>query len=107
MKKIPKDILKRMQNYPVFYVKVWKACFKIPPGKTLTYLQIAKNIGAPKAARAVGIALSKNPFPPIIPCHRVVRTDGKMGGYSGAGGIRKKLEMLKYEKETGRNASVD
>jgi len=107
MKKIPRDILKKMQNYPVFYVKVWKACFKIPAGKTLTYSQIARRIGAPKAARAVGMALGKNPFAPIIPCHRVVRADGKVGGYSGMGGIRKKMEMLKYEKDTGIDASLD
>ena len=99
MKKIPKNILEKMQTYPVFYVKVWKACFEIPAGKTLTYLQIARKIGTPKAARAVGMALSKNPFAPMIPCHRVIRSNGKIGGYSGMGGVRKKMEMLKYEKE--------
>jgi len=107
VKKIPKDIIEKMKNYPDFYVKVWKACFKISAGKTLTYLQLAKNIGATKAARAVGTALSKNPFAPTIPCHRVIRTDGKIGGYSAAGGIKKKLKMLKYEKETGKDASLD
>jgi O-6-methylguanine DNA methyltransferase len=107
VKKIPKDIIEKMKNYPNFYVKIWKACFKIPAGKTLTYLQLAKNIGAPKTARAVGTALSKNPFAPVIPCHRVIRTDGKMGGYSAIGGIKKKLRMLKYEKKTGKNASLD
>jgi O-6-methylguanine DNA methyltransferase len=107
VKKIPKDIIEKMKNYPDFYVKVWKTCFKISPGKTLTYSQLAKNIGAPKAARAIGTALSKNPFAPVIPCHRVIRTDGKMGGYSVTGGIKKKLKMLKYEKETGKDASLD
>jgi O-6-methylguanine DNA methyltransferase len=107
VKKIPKDIIEKMKNYPDFYAKVWKACFKISAGKTLTYSQLAKNIRAPKAARAVGTALSKNPFAPTIPCHRVIRTDGKMGGYSATGGIKKKLKMLKYEKETGKDASLD
>lgn len=108
MKKIPEDIIEKMKNYPDFYVKVWKACFKISAGETLTYLQLAKNIGATKAARAVGTALSKNPFAPIIPCHRVIRADGKMGGYSAAsGGIKKKSKMLRYEKETGKDASLD
>jgi O-6-methylguanine DNA methyltransferase len=107
MKRIPKDIIEKMKNYPDFYVKVWKECFKIPAGKTLTYLQLAKSIGAPKTARAVGTALSKNPFAPTIPCHRVIRNDGKISGYSAAGGIKKKLKMLKYEKETGKDASLD
>ena len=107
MKKMPKDIIEKMKTYPDFYVKVWKACFKISAGKTLTYLQLAKKIGAPKSARAVGTALSKNPFAPTVPCHRVIRSDGKMGGYSAAGGIKKKLQMLKYEKETGKDASLD
>jgi O-6-methylguanine DNA methyltransferase len=107
VKKIPEDIIEKMKNYPDFYVKVWKACFKISAGKTLTYLQLAKNIGAPRAARAVGTALSKNPFAPVIPCHRVIRTDGKIGNYSAAGGIKKKLKMLKYERETGKDALLD
>jgi O-6-methylguanine DNA methyltransferase len=105
-KKLPRDIAVKMKNYPDFYVKVWKACFEIPAGETLTYLQLAAKIGVPKAVRAVGTALSKNPFAPIIPCHRVIRSDGKMGGYSARGGINKKLQMLKYEKETGKDASL-
>jgi O-6-methylguanine DNA methyltransferase len=98
--KIPVNIIEKMKYYPDFYIKVWKACFEIPAGKTLTYKQLAEKIGAPKAARAVGMALSKNPFAPIIPCHRVIRSDGKMGGYSAVGGIKKKIKMLRYEKET-------
>jgi O-6-methylguanine DNA methyltransferase len=86
---LPKDIAVEMKNYPEFYVKVWKVCFAIPAGKTLTYLQLAKKIDSPKAARAVAMALSKNPFAPIIPCHRVTRSDGKMSGYSAPGGINK------------------
>ncbi|MDR3195398.1 MAG: MGMT family protein [Endomicrobium sp.] len=104
---IPENIIKKMSKYPAFYVKVWTACFNIPAGKTLTYKQIAEKIGAPKAARAVALALSKNPFAPIIPCHRVIRSDGKLGGYSAYGGIKKKLEMIKYETETGKDASLD
>jgi O-6-methylguanine DNA methyltransferase len=103
-KKIPDNIVEKMENYPVFYVKVWKACFEIPAGKVLTYKQLAEKINMPKSARAVGMALSKNPFAPIIPCHRVVRGDGKIGGYSAAGGIRKKLKMIQYEKKTGKDA---
>jgi O-6-methylguanine DNA methyltransferase len=105
MKKIPQSILRQMISYPCFYVKVWKACFSIPPGKTLSYKQIAEFIGSPKSARAVALALSKNPFAPIIPCHRVIRSDGKMGGYSAKGGINKKIKMLKFEKETGKSTA--
>ncbi|MDR1784177.1 MAG: MGMT family protein [Endomicrobium sp.] len=96
-----------MKGYPIFYVNVWKACFETPAGKTSTYLQIAKKIGTPKAVRAVGVALSRNPFAPIIPCHRVIRSDGKIGVYSSTGGVKRKMKMLKYEKETGINASMD
>ncbi|MDR2437185.1 MAG: MGMT family protein [Endomicrobium sp.] len=107
MKKIPKDIIEKMKSYPEFYKKVWTACFKISVGKTLTYKRLAEKIGSPKAARAVALALSKNPFAPIIPCHRVIRSDGTLGGYSGTGGIKKKLEMIKYERQTRKNASLD
>ncbi|MCX8195266.1 MAG: MGMT family protein [Candidatus Micrarchaeota archaeon] len=73
------------------------ACAKIPKGQTRTYLQIASAIGKPRAWRAVGNALAKNPLAPLIPCHRVIRSDGKLGGYSGKGGARKKSELLKKE----------
>ncbi|MDR2860847.1 MAG: MGMT family protein [Elusimicrobiota bacterium] len=103
MKTIPEKILKEMEKYPKFEVKVWKECFKIPAGKTLTYGELAKKIGNAKAARAVGSALSKNPFAPIIPCHRVIRSDGKMGGYSAKGGIKTKEKMLEFERKTGKD----
>ncbi|MDR1942021.1 MAG: MGMT family protein [Endomicrobium sp.] len=106
-KTLPKEISDKMKNYPPFFVKVWKACFNIPAGKTLTYGELAVKIGSPKAARAVGMALSKNPFAPAVPCHRVIRSDGKMGGFSAKGGIKLKEKMLKYEKENKKNASFD
>jgi O-6-methylguanine DNA methyltransferase len=96
-----------MKGYPDFYKKVWTVCFNISVGKTYTYKQIAEKIGSPKAARAVGTALANNPFAPIIPCHRVIKSDGKLGGYSLSDGLKKKQLMLKYEKETGENASLD
>jgi O-6-methylguanine DNA methyltransferase len=105
LKKIPANILIRMKDYPEFYRKVWKECFKIPAGTVLTYGELAKRIKYPKAARAVGTALSKNPFAPIIPCHRVIRSDGKMGGYSAIGGIQLKKKMLKFELENKRTYS--
>ena len=81
-----------------FQLKIWKYLKKIPKGSLKTYSQVAKAIGKPKAVRAVANAIGKNPYPPSIPCHRVIRSDGKLGGYSGKGGIKQKLKLLKSEK---------
>jgi methylated-DNA-[protein]-cysteine S-methyltransferase len=74
---------------------VYHVVAKIPKGKYMTYKEVAIKIGKPNASRAVGTVLSKN-FNPKIPCHRVIRSDGKMGGYN-RGGITKKLKILKAE----------
>jgi methylated-DNA-[protein]-cysteine S-methyltransferase len=81
-----------------FQLKVWEYLKKIPRGSVKTYSQVAKGIGKPLAVRAVANAIGKNPFPPKIPCHRVVRSDGGLGGYSGKGGITTKKILLKKEK---------
>ncbi len=86
-----------MKSYTSFQQKVWLACAGIPAGQTRTYTWIAKKIGKPQAVRAVGSALGKNPFAPIVPCHRVLRSDGGLGGYSGRGGIKTKIALLKKE----------
>ena len=80
-----------------FQIKVWIYLKKIPRGEVRTYLQVAKAIGKPKAHRAVANAVGKNPYPPKIPCHRVIRTDGSLGGYSGKGGFKTKKKLLKKE----------
>ena len=80
-----------------FQLKVWKLLDKIPPGKVITYKEIAVFLNMPNAARAVANACAKNPFPPSIPCHRVIRSDGKLGGYSGPGGLKTKKKLLKKE----------
>ena len=80
-----------------FQIKVWNYLKKIPKGKVKTYKQVAKAIGMPKAARAVANACGKNPYAPKIPCHRVIRSDGGLGGYSGRGGIKQKLKLLRSE----------
>ena len=80
-----------------FQIKVWKYLKKIPKGKVKTYKEVAIGIKNPKSARAVANACAKNPYPPIIPCHRVIRSDGSLGGYSGRGGIKKKLRLLRSE----------
>ena len=80
-----------------FQIKVWKAISKIPRGQVRTYKELAKLIKKPKAARAVANACGKNPYPIKIPCHRVIRSDGSLGGYSGRGGISVKKDILKKE----------
>ncbi len=80
-----------------FQIKVWNYIKNIPRGETRTYLEIAKALNKPKAARAVGNAVGKNPFPPKVPCHRVIRSDGSLGGYSGSGGRKTKKKLLKLE----------
>ncbi len=79
----------------MFVGKVLKQTCKIPRGRVDTYSGLAAKIGAPGAARAVGNALANNPFPLVIPCHRVVRSDGSLGGFGG--GIRMKKELLGKE----------
>ena len=80
-----------------FQLKVWKYLKTIPKGKVKSYLDVAKGIGKPRAFRAVANAVGKNPYPPKIPCHRVIRSDGSLGGYSGKGGIKTKKLLLKKE----------
>ena len=81
-----------------FQLRVWKYLITIPKGSVKTYKQVAIAIKNPKAARAVANACAKNPYAPKIPCHRVIRSDVGFGGYSGRGGIRQKLKLLRSEK---------
>ena len=81
-----------------FQIKVWNYLKKIPKGSVKTYKDVAIGINQPKAARAVANACAKNPYAPKIPCHRVIRSDGGLGGYSGIGGVKKKLSLLRCEK---------
>jgi len=83
-----------------FQLKVWNYLKKIPRGKVKTYSEVAKAIGKPLAVRAVANAIGKNPLAPQIPCHRVIRSDGSLGGYSGKGGIKTKKLLLKKEGVT-------
>lgn len=80
-----------------FQKKVWKALCDIPKGKTITYKELARKIGKPLAVRAVANAVGVNPCAPFIPCHRVVQSDGTLGGYSGKGGIKTKRTLLLKE----------
>lgn len=98
MKLTKKEILRKMKSYPPFYQKVWRACMRIPAGETRSYKWLAEQAGSPKAARAAAMAMKNNHFAPLVPCHRVIRSDGSIGGYSGPGGIKRKMRLLRKEK---------
>jgi len=86
-----------MEGVAAFHRRVYDAARAIPPGKTMAYGEIAARIGAPGAARAVGQALGRNPFPIVVPCHRVLAAGGKVGGFSAHGGTATKRRMLAIE----------
>lgn len=81
-----------------FQEKVWEALRTIPYGETISYRELARRVGNPDAARAVGLANGKNPISIIIPCHRVIMIDGSLGGYSGGIGIKEKLLALEQSQ---------
>ena len=84
-------------NGTKFQISVWEEIKKIPKGQTKTYKDIALALKKPKSSRAVANACGKNPLLIEIPCHRVIRSDGKLGGYSGKGGMKQKRKLLKEE----------
>ncbi|MBC8225650.1 MAG: MGMT family protein [Gammaproteobacteria bacterium] len=88
--------MKKMHG-TAFQTDVWNQIKKIPKGETRSYKDIAIAIGNPKASRAVANACGKNPNPIIVPCHRVIASDGSIGGYTGCGGIKTKRQLLKKE----------
>jgi len=90
------NILFDLASYSSFYRKVWDAVQEIPYGAVASYCEIARRVGSPRATRAVGAAMAANPLPVLIPCHRVVRSDGSLGGYSR--GLRWKIRLLELEK---------
>ena len=81
-----------------FQRKVWKELSKIPKGETRTYKQIAIALGNPNSSRAVANACGKNPRPIIVPCHRVIKSNGNLGGFTSAGGVKLKRKLLNFEK---------
>jgi methylated-DNA-[protein]-cysteine S-methyltransferase len=92
------DVVLDMQRVPELARRVYAVARTIRPGETLTYGDIAKRLGDPLLARDVGQALARNPFPMIVPCHRVVAAGGKLGGFSAAGGVATKQRMLAIER---------
>jgi len=91
------DIPVVLDGFSPFACAVLSACRDVTFGRTITYGQLAQNTGSPFAARAVGVVMAHNPLPLFIPCHRVVRSDGKIGGFSAQGGPALKKRMLELE----------
>jgi methylated-DNA-[protein]-cysteine S-methyltransferase len=86
-----------LTDLPAFERQVYEVTRSIPAGATLSYGQVAERLGSPGAAREVGQALGRNPFPLLVPCHRVVAAGGKLGGFSAHGGVRTKRRLLAIE----------
>lgn len=93
-----RDIDLDLEHTGEFAKRVYAAARAIPPGRTVTYGRLAEMSGFPRAARAVGQAMRRNPIPLIIPCHRVLASGGKIGGFSAPGGSATKMKMLQIEK---------
>jgi methylated-DNA-[protein]-cysteine S-methyltransferase len=91
------DLPLDLATVPEFHRRVYEVARAIPPGKVLTYGEVAKRLGDPGASRAVGQALGANPFAPVVPCHRVLAAGGRSGGFSAEGGALTKLKMLEIE----------
>jgi methylated-DNA-[protein]-cysteine S-methyltransferase len=92
------DVSLDMDGVTAFHQRVYAIARAIPPGRTLTYGEVAEQLGEPGAARAVGQALGHNPFAPVVPCHRVLAARNGGGGFSAEGGVATKLRMLQIEK---------
>jgi len=97
-----RDVPLVLDGFSSFGISVLTACRAIEFGQTISYSGLAKKSGRPNASRAVGSTLAKNPLPLIIPCHRIIRSDGKLGGFSAPGGITLKEKMLELERQAPR-----
>jgi methylated-DNA-[protein]-cysteine S-methyltransferase len=91
------DVPVDLSGAPEFHRQVYEIARTIPPGQTMTYGEIAKRLGVPHESREVGQALGRNPIAIIVPCHRVLGADGKMGGFSASGGVATKRRILEIE----------
>ena len=92
------NVVLDMEGVPPFHQRVYALARRIAPGETVTYGEMARQLGDPGAARAVGQALGSNPFAPVVPCHRVLAADGCGGGFSANGGVTTKLRLLLIER---------
>ncbi|MCK5013385.1 MAG: MGMT family protein [Candidatus Omnitrophica bacterium] len=94
---------RKQKKLTKFQWKVFSVTASIPLGETRSYKWVARQVGSPEAARAVGQALRHNPYPVIIPCHRVIKQDGTLGGYAGGAG-EKKAKLLEIERRIKENS---
>lgn len=99
------DVALDTTGVPAFALEVYAVARTVAPGDTITYGEIARRVGEPDAARDVGQALGLNPFPIVVPCHRVVAAGGRMGGFSATGGVATKRRLLALEQ--GQRALFD
>ena len=97
------DISLDLDGVPGFHRAVLRACSKIRYGQTLTYSELATAAGRPRAIRAAGTAMARNPLPILIPCHRVLRSDGGLGGYSAPQGVSLKKRLLELEAAAAKS----
>ena len=91
-----------LRDAPPFFAVAWEACRRIPPGETRSYAWLAAEAGRPGAPRAAGQAMARNKFPLLVPCHRVVRSDGSLGGFGGSIGLPLKRRLLALERTARR-----
>lgn len=98
------DIPLDLEAVPAFHRRVYEIARTIPPGRTMTYGEIARRLDAPHESREVGQALGRNPIAIIVPCHRVLGADGKMGGFSATGGVATKRRILEIERASAVGA---
>jgi methylated-DNA-[protein]-cysteine S-methyltransferase len=101
------DVRLDMTGVPAFHQRVYEASLKLKAGETTTYGEMARQLGEPGAARAVGQALGHNPFAPIVPCHRILAAGGRSGGFSANGGAATKLRMLAIEGAMAQGSLFD
>jgi len=92
------DVALDLREIPAFHRRVYDIARRIAPGATLSYGEVAQRLGEPGAARAVGQALGRNPFPIVVPCHRVLAAHAASGGFSAPGGVATKLKLLTIER---------
>ena len=98
------DLALDMEGLPAFHRRVYEAARAVASGQTVTYGELAVRAGSPGAARAVGQAMARNPFAVVVPCHRVLASGGRYGGFSAPGGLLTKVRLLELESEASRSA---
>jgi O-6-methylguanine DNA methyltransferase len=100
------EVALNMEAVTPFHRRVYETAREVPAGRTLSYGEIAARLGSPNSARAVGQALGRNPFPIVVPCHRVLAAGGKAGGFTAEGGVTTKMRMLQLEGWTDGQAAA-